>query len=266
MVAIRCGLAAPVRMVRDAAASAVQPRIWHLVITFLVFAIAGKAAQGRALQAPGLYCEEAIGAAAYANGVPNHLMAAVGLVEAGRQDPVSKVWRPWPWTINAEGKGLFFDSKSEAIAMARSLQADGIRSIDVGCMQVNLMRHPDAFATLDEAFDPKRNANYAGRFLHQLFRRSGDWMIAAGWYHSTTSDLAAEYVRRIKAILPGGKQSLVVAGSAFRSMIVKDPTPLMGRNGLIFPSVRLTSLSLVPARPVKHKFTARGKPSLRLGG
>jgi hypothetical protein len=193
-------------------------------------------------------------------------MAAVGLVETGRQDPVSGAWRPWPWTINAEGKGLFFDSKSEAIAMTRSLQADGIRSIDVGCMQVNLMQHPDAFATLDEAFDPKRNANYAGRFLTQLFRRSGDWMIAAGWYHSTTSDRAVEYVKRVMAKWPGGKQSLVVARGASKSMIVKDAGPLVGRNGLILPSVRLTSLSLVPARPVDGKFSARGKPIPRFGG
>ena len=30
----------------------------------------------------------------------------------------------------------------------------GVRLMDVGCMQVNLQMHPDAFPSLDAAFDP----------------------------------------------------------------------------------------------------------------
>ena len=50
----------------------------------------------------------------------------------------------------------------------RAVQAQGVRSIDIGCMQVNLMHHPNAFATLDAAFDPLANALYAARFLTEL--------------------------------------------------------------------------------------------------
>jgi hypothetical protein len=262
----RGGRRGPAHNVPGPTLCATQFRIWRLALPILAFAILGRGAQARVRQAPDLHCEEAIGAAARASHVPNQLLAAIGLVETGRQDPASGAWRPWPWAINAEGKGLFFDSKSQAIAAVRSLQGDGVRSIDVGCMQVNLLHHPDAFATLEEAFDPKRNAIYAGYFLSQLFRRTGDWMIAAGWYHSTTANLAAEYAKRVAAILPAGKQSIVAARGAFRSMIVKDATPVVGRGGVIWPTVGLTSSGLVAAHPADRFANAKGKGNVGFGG
>jgi Transglycosylase SLT domain len=235
-------------------------------LAVLALAFAGQSARAGAAHAPAVRCETAIGAAARASHVPADLMAAIGLVETGRQDPVSGAWHPWPWSINAEGKGLFFTSKSEAIAAVRSLQADGVRSIDVGCMQVNLMHHPDAFATLEEAFDPIRNANYAGRFLDQLFQRSGHWMVAAGWYHSGTSDLAADYVKKVLAILPRGRQSLVTARGLSLSINWNDAAPVVGRDGMVLPSVRLTPKGLVPGRPADRYLGSRGKPGVRFAG
>ena len=142
----------------------------------------------------GLQCEDAVRVAARSTGNPMDLMAAIAQVESGRPDATGVV-RPWPWTINAEGKGMFFNSKAEAIATVRLLQANGMRSIDVGCMQVNLMHHPDAFASLDDAFDPHRNAAYAGRFLGQLFQQSKNWLAAAGMYHSSGTPALATRLR-----------------------------------------------------------------------
>src|SRR3954453_7554887 len=96
-------------------------RAAHLPLAAVVVAITGSAAQARVPQPAGAQCDEAIGAAARTSRVPGSLMAAIGLVETGRQDPVSGTWRPWPWTINVEGKGLFFGSKSEAVAAVRTL-------------------------------------------------------------------------------------------------------------------------------------------------
>ena len=45
----------------------------------------------------------------------------------------------------ALGKDRFFSSKAAAITAVRKLQADGVRNIDVGCMQVNLKYHPKVF-------------------------------------------------------------------------------------------------------------------------
>ena len=238
----------------------------RLVLAVLALAFAVPAAQAEALQGPGLRCEDAISAAARANHVPGALMAAIGLVETGRPDPVNGKWYPWPWAINAEGKGLFFGSKAEAIAAVRSLQAAGVRSIDVGCMQVNLMHHPDAFATLEEALDPRRNASYAGRFLSALFQRSANWVVAAGWYHSSTSDLAADYVRRVTAILPGGKQALAGAQGLPLSRDWKGAAPIVGRDGMVLPSVRLTSSGLVLGRPVDRTLNAKRRSGGQLAG
>jgi hypothetical protein len=241
--------------------------IWRfLAIPVMAFMIGGGTARAAVGVPSGAQCEQAIGAAARANQVPGDLMGAIGLVETGRPDPVNGAWRPWPWSINAEGRGMFFGSKAEAIAAVRSLQASGVRSIDVGCMQVNLMHHPNAFATLDEAFDPGRNALYAGRFLGELFQRSGNWMVAAGWYHSATSERAADYVRRVTAVLPNGKQSLTSARSVLLSMNWRGAVPVVVRDGTLLPSVRLTSSGLVPGRPVERPLRAKGRSGARLTG
>lgn len=172
-------------------------------------------------------------------------MAAIALVESGRPDAAGTA-RPWPWTINAEGKGMFFASKAEAIATVRLLQANGMRSIDVGCMQVNLMHHPDAFASLDEAFDPRRNALYAARFLGQLFQQSKNWLAAAGLYHSATPALALDYVKAVAAVLrPGTASRFAAAETPVRAEGAVRTTPVIGRDGTIIPSVRLTSAGLV---------------------
>jgi Transglycosylase SLT domain len=106
---------------------------------------------------------------------------------------------PWPWTINAEGQGSYYDTKAQAIAAVRALQARGVQSIDVGCMQINLMHHPNAFASLDQAFDPSANATYAAHFLNDLHGQTNDWLRAAGQYHSSTPELGAAYQTQVAA-------------------------------------------------------------------
>ena len=81
----------------------------------------------------------------------------------------------------------------------RASQARGVRSIDVGCLQVNLMHHPHAFASLKQAFDPKANVDYAARFLRDLFDQTGSWPQAAARYHSATPALGAAYRRKVLA-------------------------------------------------------------------
>jgi len=122
-------------------------------------------------------------------------------VESGRPD-AQGVINPWPWTINVEGEGHIYDSKAEAIAAVRAYQARGIRSIDVGCMQVNLMFHPDAFGSLEQAFDPAANAAYAARFLNELYAGAHNWQQATALYHSATPELGADYQRKVAAVLP----------------------------------------------------------------
>ncbi|WP_243634756.1 lytic transglycosylase domain-containing protein [Roseicella frigidaeris] len=155
---------------------------------------------------PGQLCRAAIARAEQERSLPPRLLAAIGRVESGRRDPQTGAFSPWPWAINAEGRGSFFPDKAAAIAAVRALQAQGVRSIDVGCMQINLRHHPEAFASLEEAFDPLANARYAARFLAEMQATRNDWMLTASHYHSQTPAHAEPYRARVAAAMLAEQQ------------------------------------------------------------
>lgn len=101
-----------------------------------------------------------------------------------------------------QGIGHLFETQADAVNFVLATQAQGIRSIDVGCMQVNLMHHPDAFSTLDQAFDPVANVAYAVRFLLSLYAEQRSWPVAASLYHSRTPELASQYSQRLATVWP----------------------------------------------------------------
>ena len=116
--------------------------------------------------------------------LPAYLLHAIAKVESGRWNRGEAENSAWPWTVMAEGKGRFLPSKAAAIAEVRALQARGLRNIDVGCMQINLRYHPEAFADLDHAFDPARNVDYAAQLLRRLKQDARSWTKAIALYHS----------------------------------------------------------------------------------
>ena len=147
----------------------------------------------------GHLCRAAITEAERGANLPRGLLQAIGRVESGRRDPETGQFAPWPWTTNAEGEGKYFPTREAAIAHVRQLQARGVRIIDVGCMQVNLHHHANAFASLEQAFDPLINARYAARFLTELNGGRADWRQAAGHYHSQTPERAGPYREKVLA-------------------------------------------------------------------
>ncbi len=171
-------------------------------------------------------CEAAIAAAEKAQAIPSRILPAIGRVESGRVDPATGRVRAWPWAINVEGQGHWYESKEEVIAAVQELQARGVRSIDVGCMQVNLMHHPDAFASLDAAFDPVTNAAYGAHFLAALNRQTGSWPLAVADYHSATPELGIPYQQRVMAGIPGYAPLALPAGAgAFAAVRTGGPAP-----------------------------------------
>ena len=144
-------------------------------------------------------CEQAGIAAEQANGLPAGLLLAIGRVESGRWDPARGRMTSWPWTINAAGRGQWFGSKDAAVQTVKTLLDGGTRSIDVGCFQINLMWHPTAFASLEQAFDPVANANYAARFLLGLYGQTGSWEAAVQAYHSADPALGFAYRQQVFA-------------------------------------------------------------------
>jgi hypothetical protein len=106
---------------------------------------------------------------------------------------------PWPWSINVGGRGYFFPSKAAAIATVQTLQAAGRRVIDVGCFQVDLVYHPEAFASLELAFDPDANAEAAARILALARLSSSSWDVATARYHSASPIRGALYLGQVQA-------------------------------------------------------------------
>ena len=161
-------------------------------------------------------CHMATAAAERATGVPDQLLSAISRVESGRTDPATGRPEAWPWTINVEGSGHIYDTKQAAIDAVAAFQAQGARSIDVGCMQINLRQHPEAFASLSDAFDPSSNAMFAARFLTSLFQQTGSWPHAAAAYHSQTPELGRDYQNQVLAMWAEGDSQPGVTGPKSR--------------------------------------------------
>lgn len=144
-------------------------------------------------------CEQSALDAEKAFDLPAGLMHAIGRVESGRYDPATGRVVPWPWTIDVAGEGQRFDNAADAVRTTQALRAKGARNIDVGCFQVSLLYHPNAFETMEEAFDPPANGRYAGRLLASLKARLGSWPEAVAAYHSTDPARGTPYREKVYA-------------------------------------------------------------------
>ena len=190
---------------------------------------------------PWTACRRAIAAAEQRAGIPAGLLLAIAQVESGRPAPGGGVV-PWPFALNAGGTGSWPETRDAAVAEVEAWRARGVRSIDVGCMQVNLFYHPDAFPNLQAAFDPPTNVAYAARFLRDLFARTGNWANAIAQYHSSEPGRGLSYHSRVTvARVSGG-----VALGASRVVA-----------GLCAPGLQA---QLVVARNGRPRMVCRGRP------
>lgn len=197
-------------------------------------------------------CDSAATKAAQQFDIPTDVMLAITRVETGRSTDTGL--EPWPWTVNMEGKGLWFKSKDTAMSYVFKAFKEGKRSFDVGCFQVNYRWHAKAFSSIDDMFDPKLNSEYAAKFLNKLFREHGSWTKAVGAYHSRTESLSDIYLSKYEQVrqqlntTPAQPQSnmRVVQGG---SILLHSTAPLIGAG-------QSTHASLVPLTQTK------GRPSL----
>ena len=136
--------------------------------------------------------------------IKKHLLSTITNVESGRWNQQKQRNTAWPWTVNAQGKGRYYETKQEAIAAVKKLQEKKKKSIDVGCMQINLAYHPDAFENLEQAFNPYRNVEYGAKFLKKLYSKKGnDWNKAATAYHSSLPKKAKKYAQKLSKAYKG---------------------------------------------------------------
>jgi len=171
-------------------------------------------------------CLQKIRSEERAHRIPSGLLAAIGFTESGRT-VASGRRAVWPWTVNVEGEGHFFDSKADAVKFVADKLTDGVESIDVGCMQINLKHHPDAFASLDDAFDPSTNVAYGADFLKSLHDQTNGWLAAARRYHSATPEKGEPYGELVLANWTGAaKQKELAADTAVTSTTQPQPDPV----------------------------------------
>ena len=138
------------------------------------------------------------------NDLPVGILSSISNVEAGRiigQNPK----KGWPWTVNHAGEGLIFESKYEAIKYVRKNLELGDKNMDVGCMQISIKWHSENFSTLEEAFDPKSNINYAADFLQKLYSIHNDWNLAIKHYHSSDPNKNIKYHQKVLAVWQGSE-------------------------------------------------------------
>lgn len=186
-------------------------RVFWMAALMVLAGVTGAAATVPAVLPTQVLCAAEASRAERSYGIPPQLLDAISLVESGRYDPESKATLAWPWTVMAEGEGRYFPSKAEAVAEVKRLKARGVKNIDVGCMQVNLMYHGTAFSSLEDAFEPASNVSYAARFLKGLFASTNHWPTAASYYHSQTPNLAATYRAKLMKVWNGGGSSTAIA-------------------------------------------------------
>lgn len=131
--------------------------------------------------------------------IPKDLLRAISVVETGRWHPTIQSYYLWPWAVNQGGKAYYFSSKEEAIEGVKKMLEKGLTSIDIGCMQINLHHHPDAFLNLSQAFEPKDNIEYAAAFLKRNYQKTNDWSKAVAAYHSQ-EDAGLAYAEKVLKI------------------------------------------------------------------
>ncbi|CAH0339500.1 hypothetical protein RHI9324_01149 [Rhizobium sp. CECT 9324] len=142
-------------------------------------------------------CEREISAAAAKYGVPEGILYSVGLTETGRKGSLQ------PYAMNVEGRAIYSQDMSEALGAFQAARGQGAKLIDVGCMQINQHFHGDQFTSVQAMFDPRKNVEYAARFLSKLHNRHETWTMAVARYHAGPNNDPAQkrYVCRVIANL-----------------------------------------------------------------
>ena len=123
-------------------------------------------------------CEKEILRASQRYDIPAGILYAVGLTETGRKGSLQ------PNALNIEGKALFPKNRTEAVSAFHEARRQGRKLIDLGCMQINHYYHGNRFRSIEDMLDPRRNVDYAARFLLSLHARHSTWSMAVARYHA----------------------------------------------------------------------------------
>ena len=203
------------------------------LVTAFPQAAAGATSQGSV--DPGEACINAARSISKKVGMPAGLLHAIGLVESGWLDPAWFRRTPWPYAVDVDGAGYWFGNATVAARFVQSALGNGARFVDVGCFQIDLEYHPNAFTSLLQAFNPKSNAAYAAKFLLQLHAQLGSWPAAIAAYHSDDPSHGERYAQRVIAVWDHTPRRGESAPSRTDPYVIHIGPPQLGLPHIITP-------------------------------
>ena len=122
--------------------------------------------------------------------IPPMVLYALALTESGHSSAVGV--RPWPWTLNIQGRSFFYGSRKAAWQKLKQAIASH-QTVDVGPMQVNWQAHKKKLGNAWQALDPWRNLHAGAQVLADCLARHKDLWRAVGCYHSGNERFAGPY-------------------------------------------------------------------------
>jgi len=156
-----------------------KKRACERLILFIV--LFGELNQAYSHEIPSRYQQIAL-----AQQIPAHILYGVAMKES-QLKLANKKMRPWPWTLNIAGLPRRYPSRKAAWQGLTYLINHGVRSIDIGIMQVNWRYHGKKLVSPWVALDPVFNINAGALILREEYQKTRDWTRAIGRYHSPGS-------------------------------------------------------------------------------
>lgn len=111
--------------------------------------------------------------------------------------------QPWPWTLNIDGQGYYFESYRLALLAAIKARKEGARRLGLGFGQIEWQYHSGRFSGLAEALKPRENIRAVCEILREAWssKRVNSWNDAIAYYHRPVlDDISREYAKKVLAL------------------------------------------------------------------
>lgn len=196
-------------------------------------------------------CEASAREASARTGVPLSVLRGLMFTESGRK--IEGHMQPWPWTVSAAGRHVWFETADDARAFAYQQIKSGERSLALGCFGLNYSEHEKGFASLEDMFNPGLNASFAAVELARRAQTAGGWGAAVATWRPLPPDEAKAYLDafyRFRNSMRGQDPAVATAMATGPSAPRPPAEPRSNSFPLLVSSQAPPSLgSLVPVSP-----------------
>ena len=127
-----------------------------------------------------------------------YLLYSVALTESAFSTQ-AQVVAPHPWTLRTSKTAYYLKDEEDTIRQLKQLESDGVTSIDVGLMQVNLRWHRKRVKDSADLVKPAKNLEVGSLILLEALKKyPNDEYKALGYYHSPSdAERGLNYASRV---------------------------------------------------------------------